>query len=409
VSRILFIILASVLSSFAAAAERGIEFSGFGSIGLAASSSEQLGFRRDINDPGSISSGDTSLGALSVLGLQLNAGLNNQLDAVVQLTFRDAVKQNSNSILRLAALSYSPNDDWKIRLGRTSPRIFLLSDSRLISYSNLWTMPVQEFYGPLIVNYADGFDITHSLNRGPGVLRTSLSYGSTELEYDDPVFDPARIKLNSALAFSVEYDAFDWLLRIAYAYAKDGENFQELESLRSQLRGLSTAFNWSDGMRLADDFSFEDGRIDYWSVGGKSNFDKLELVSEYTWLNSDIEFLPASEAAYVSAAWHFQEWVPYITLAAVSVSDSYELQEPPPAAAAQLAYLTVSYLDSRFEQESLSVGVRWDFGLNKALKFQWDHKKVQDGAYGLWAPVDLAFPEGEQEVDVFTISLDFIF
>lgn len=405
--------LLSVISFFlcgsVAAQDRGIELSGFGSVGVVSASADDLGFRRDINDPGSVSSGDLSFGSLSVLGLQLNADLGEQFEAVVQLSFRDSVEQNGNSILRLAALSYNPNDDWQIRLGRTSPRLFLLSDSRLISYSNLWTMPVQEFYGPLIVNYADGIDITHSWNKGPGVLRTNFSYGATELEYDDPYFESASIRLNSAMVFSLEYDAFDWLLRVAYAYAEDGENSEELEGLRTQLRMLSQAFNWADGMRLADDFSFEEGNIDYWSLGAKSTFGKLELIGEYTWLQSEIEILSQSRAAYVSAAWHMGNWAPYLTIARVDGADSYTLNEAPPLAATELAYLSVGYLDSGFEQNSISLGLRWDFGLNKALKFQWDHKQVKDGAFGLWAPIDFRYPQGDHDVDVLSASLDFIF
>jgi hypothetical protein len=55
----------------------------------------------------------------------------------------------------------------------------------------------------------------------------------------------------------------------------------------------------------------------------------------------------------------------------------------------------------------MSWGVRWDFASQVALKFQWDRSWIeQDSAY-LWGRS--SDEVAKQSVDVFTLSMNFIF
>ncbi len=63
---------------------------------------------------------------------------------------------------------------------------------------------------------------------------------------------------------------------------------------------------------------------------------------------------------------------------------------------------------TRQDQETLSLGSRWDFNSQAALKVQWDHSRIHPLGYALW----FRSPETNaraSSVNLFTVSLDFVF
>lgn len=387
-----------------------VNISGFGSLGAITSSTDEVGYKRDISDPNHTAKGDFNFSSLSIIGLQLNANFSDSLGAVVQLVGRDSPEQNHISVLRLAALNYDATKNWQIRVGRTSPRIFLLSDSRLVGYSNLSTMPVQEFYSPLIVNYIDGIDSTYSLNKGPGTFKANISFGQTQLQFDDPFFGTPTLKLDRVIVTNIEYDAFEWIVRFSWAKASEGKNWEGIDEIRNSARGLAALTGWEEGNRLADDFTFDEGEIEFYSLGAAYDSGNVVIKSELGKIASTMDVIASIYSGYISAGYRLGDFTPYLLLAKVHTTDDYTLMGPPPAPAAPIAALITGYLDADYNQSSVSLGLRWDFALNKSLKIQWDHKSVYDNGYGLWAPTqNLRYPEDDVDVDIFSATFDFLF
>ena len=65
------------------------------------------------------------------------------------------------------------------------------------------------------------------------------------------------------------------------------------------------------------------------------------------------------------------------------------------------------YDDSFFDQESASLGLRWNIRHDTALKVQWSHTWIEAAAATLWKRRNI--PEEETEIDTYSISVDFIF
>ena len=63
---------------------------------------------------------------------------------------------------------------------------------------------------------------------------------------------------------------------------------------------------------------------------------------------------------------------------------------------------------TRIDQETLSLGVRWDFSTRAALKLQWDHTRIRPWGYAVYF-TDFALQSGQTRVNSLTASLDFVF
>jgi hypothetical protein len=64
---------------------------------------------------------------------------------------------------------------------------------------------------------------------------------------------------------------------------------------------------------------------------------------------------------------------------------------------------------SRGDQESITLGTRWDFATKMALKLQWDHIKVNKDGSALWLKVDTAQPNTAETANVVSLSWDLLF
>ena len=63
---------------------------------------------------------------------------------------------------------------------------------------------------------------------------------------------------------------------------------------------------------------------------------------------------------------------------------------------------------TRMEQQTLALGARWDFHAQAALKMQWSSTRVKPYGYALWWR-DARLDQGTSRVDMFALSLDFMF
>jgi hypothetical protein len=84
---------------------------------------------------------------------------------------------------------------------------------------------------------------------------------------------------------------------------------------------------------------------------------------------------------------------------------------PPPQAAAaeQLnAGLNELLTAGAPSQRTLSIGVRWDFIKNAALKVQFDHVDIAPGSLGTFGNIQPDFRAGS-DVNLINVNLDFVF
>ncbi len=409
----LLLLSASLLSAGLHADDRWqdkLDFSGFGSAGIVSSNTDELGWRRDLNDPSRTYKGDINLTSLATLGLQANAEFSDSIEFVGQVLFFDQGQQNFDSILKIASLNYRPSAAWQIRLGRNAPRMYLLSDSRNIGYAFLWTMPVQEFYSPVTNNYIDGIDVNYSQAMGGGFLNTSVYYGKTVFPIHQGSYDQAELQFDSIAGLDIEYEYDDWMLRGAYLYTEGGKGTGILEEARQGLEDVADLVDWPPIYDLIDVYDLQGKRVSYASLSFRYDDGVYNVVSEAGRFESESPMIPSTTNGYLSVGRHFGLFTPYVLIAKTETSSSFELSEaPPPFLEDQIDGL-VGYLNTKLNQTSVSVGMRWDFSLSMALKLQWDIKDVEAGGDSLWfSGKDGTRPDHDEQINIFSARLDFIF
>jgi hypothetical protein len=126
----------------------------------------------------------------------------------------------------------------------------------------------------------------------------------------------------------------------------------------------------------------------------------------HTTSTSDI--VPHGTMAYVGGGRRFGDWLPYVLLSATRPGSQLRtaandwgafnstLRDP--------AIFTVN--TTRMDQNTISLGARWDFSSRAALKLQWDSTLVKASGYGLWWR-DPAVNGSSNRINLFSLNVDF--
>jgi opacity protein-like surface antigen len=146
------LLVAAVLAATAAMqAQAGVmddgnlSISGFGTLGVAKSNSEQAQFARYNQAEGVADK--ARIGLDTNLGLQATYKFNDWLSGTAQVLTRKNTSPTFTTDLTWAFLKARVNDETSVRVGRIVPAIFLISDYQNVGYANTMMRPPIEMYG----------------------------------------------------------------------------------------------------------------------------------------------------------------------------------------------------------------------------------------------------------------------
>jgi predicted porin len=170
-----------------------------------------------------------------------------------------------------------------------------------------------------------------------------------------------------------------------------------------------------EGVAIADRYNADNKRYEVMAVGARYDPEEWFVMGELAHSNSQ-SFIGDARGWYLSGGYRFGAVTPYLTLARVRVVSNtsdpgLSLVGLPPSAAAQAAALNGALnglLASSPRQKSATLGARWDFALNMALKVQYERLELDDGSPGVLVNTQPDFETGGR-VDLFSVSLDFVF
>ena len=395
--------------------EFNLNFSGFGTLGVVRSFSDELLFHRELSMNGSDS--DFSFKPDSLLGLQVNADFTESLDAIAQVVLKDRASDLVLDSLELMFLRYRPNRDWAIRLGRTSTDLYMLSEYRNVSYAYLWSRPVPEFYAiSSSIAKIDGIDISYTHNMGGGSWETKLAYGITHslLATQNSRFD---IDVKNVFVLTSIYTSDDWIFR----FAATSVEVDELEFVTNDLvTGLNLVPTtlWPKARALAQDIDGPGQKLQYYALGLQYDHMNWVIQSEIGYIDSDWGILQSFYNGYLSVGYRVDEMTFYSVLAYIDNSEepaSYASPQLPDQLPEELsAGINILYEGavealsaSQADQATFSLGLRWDLYPNTCVKFQWDHTWVDQSATGMWTQTQDLF--GDAEVDLLSLNFSFIF
>ena len=379
-------------------------FGGFGTVGAVHSNARGADFSSTVLKPnGAGASHDWSGNVDSRVGAQLGLNLDKRWSAVLQLVSEQRRDNSYAPVVEWANIQYKVTPDLSLRLGRIALPNYLAADYRKAAYALPWVRVPIELYNGVPISNSNGIDAIVRWHAGGMKQVTQVFFGGTNVKISDTAHAKARGL--AGLSHTLEDGAFT--LRGSMMRASVSVDLA---------RPLFDAFRrfGPQGQALADRYDLDDKLVTAMSLGASYDPGHWFLMAEAGRVNSR-SFLGDRSAMYVSAGYRYADLTPYLTVSqsrshgATSVA-GLTLAGPAPlqAAAGALNGALNGLLRRIAVQRTVSAGLRWDFRPNLALKTQYDRVLPQDGSSGTLVNVQPGFQSG-RAVDVFSVSLDFVF
>jgi hypothetical protein len=395
---------------------------GFGTLGLARSDNDSLGFYRDRAQTREVKK-SFEISTDSRLGLQLDVDINDEWHATTQFIVRDHAGDFVEQNLDWAFLRWQPTDTTTIRAGRMGLDAFLLSDYRNVGYAYPWMRPSHEFYANIPITHYDGMDFKHTLfleNGDDLAFKVSAGYSSTSHPEEFTNF-----KLEGpVVTANLLYQTGNWRLRAGYVYI--WQLVQAEGRLPDELRATlnNPAYNYlvPNLNKLRPLTDTDNGRVQFMSIGTAYDNGTWLMHAEASYTEEEDMRMAVADtvSAYFSIGRRFSDLTVY---SVYGVSQSFphkidtlsinpELANTPlEAAATKLSGAVTDIFNNQssqhIDQQSISLGLRWDFYQNVAFKAQWTHFWLGEHGAPLWQR-----DRGKHtpnRVNLFSFGFDFIF
>jgi hypothetical protein len=397
-----------------------IELSGFGTLGAISTDSKLYGYRRDISQDNGVFENEINIKSVSVFGVQLDANINSTFDAVYQGVYRNQNNISIDSITSMAFLRYLPDASWSIRFGRTPIDLFLLSEYRDIGFAYAWTKVPSEVYGMIPYRHLDGLDITYSTQFSDLTLRSKVYTGQSKA--DISIFNASQeIKLDNIYGISFDLEAMNWTINARYTEVKIAENTSLQKILIQGVLQVPEAI-WPNSTQFSENLLLENKKINYVSIGGRYNFKSWQLLSELTHTQSKSIVIPKLLAGYVSVMKRYKNHSFYVT-AAFTDSENFDMNSlnintqilsmsPDGMALFHAVDQNINFYASN--QQTQSIGWRWNIKENLAFKIQLDRTKIKEQGGALWLNKNTTTIENqlltpEETINALSTNLSFIF
>ncbi|MFZ5756335.1 MAG: hypothetical protein ACOY3X_05495 [Pseudomonadota bacterium] len=346
----------------------------------------------------------------AVVGLQLDAQVNDRTSAVVQLVGRGP--ENFDVSAEWAYIGYRPTAQDEVRAGRLRSTFFMMSEYLEVGYAYPWARPPAEVYRSGLPSSFEGLYWRHSFSGGDWTHESQLTWGSTK----SPSGSTTPIRADSAAGIGLNSSSGNWQLSAKYSQA-------DLTGSNSLLDAL-VLFGMAEPL--------EDSRIRYAALGAQYDNGSLLVMAEATRVDIDGTFADTAQA-YLTVGYHLGKFLPHVTFASSGVSDKDERPinpgipalcagfgvclpdgamngtldgNPDPFPADTLQRLLES------EQDSVTLGLRYDFLPNAAIKADWTHVLDTYDSFGLFARDDgnVFYGAGPGDgIDIFRVVVDVVF
>lgn len=381
-------------------------FSGFGTVGVVHNQGQGSTFVRDITEPNGARNKGLFWEVDSRVGLQANMKLHENFEGVAQIVSRYNWKNNFEPELTWGFLKYVPNDMFDIRVGRVGFDALLAADSRDVGYSYLWVRPPVEYYGQLPLASINGGDVVFRTPVGSGVGRIKLYSGVARQQVPNHlnqkdwlgisgISGGAMENLNSSRVVGgyIDYQDNHWTARLGSADIRVSHDFPVtvIDGL-GLIRATAAAYplpSFANTLNtLSDDLSMLNKNITFSSASLAYENGPLQTQMAYSHFTSDSLLFPQSDSAYVSIGYRFGKLTPYGVVSSVRSKKSNRLDALKGMGVDAIANMATFMMSpGQSDQDTFSLGMRYDFMNNAALKFQVDRIRNKN-----CSPVSLPMP-----------------
>ncbi|WP_310493720.1 porin [Dechloromonas sp.] len=392
-NRSLLVLAGSVFLAVAppvlAESDSAFSLNGFGTFGLARTTTDNVEFVRDISQPRGVGK-DWSALIDSVLGVQGAWHISPQFEAVVQATSRYRYDKTFTPDISWGFIKYNPTPNLSLRAGRLGTEFFMMADSRWVGYSFLTVRPPGDYFWYLPFYSIHGADAAINLSLEEGVLRAKAFYGHSngKIPLADEQWDIAGSPM---LGGYLEYQRGPWQVRASYANIEFKNDLPIAPVLK---KAVGVTLSAQDAAFLAT----HDTRTHYYSLGVVYDRGPWQAQVMLNHIEQGSQALESSDGGYALVGYRVGEVTPYLGYSWVL---SRSRGNAPSAIAAYVMQ------DSHADQQTTFAGLRWDFVRNVAVTAQWDGIRGEASSLFPYRQDNRARWDGR--MDVFSLTVDFVF
>jgi hypothetical protein len=379
--------------------------SGFGTLGEVHSNSDEADFTSSFYAPnGAGYTHDWSPSVDSLAGLQFNGQFLPKLSGVVQLLVEQQYDNHWWPSIEWANLQYEVTPALSIRAGRIVLPTFMDAETRDVGYATAWVRPPPELYQMVPTTHNDGVDLSYRMNLGDvtntlqGMFGWNVEHSPGGLAGDAHSNDLWGISDNAEYAH----------LTLHLAYEALRMSLSGTDAIFAPLRQFSVQGNYIANLYDADakPYIVKTIGLDYdpghWFVMGE-------------WAQVRTGFFQGINSAwYATAGYRASQLTPYASFATrkadtpAGVGLSLAGLSAGQAAQAEGLNALLAGLLAPRNQQTVSIGLRWDCYQNLDLKLQYDAVRLAAHSSGLLINLLPGFRPGST-YDLISADLDYLF
>jgi hypothetical protein len=409
--RLMRILLAALVVPAFMFAEGEYKVKGFGTLSAITIDKKNAVFMPYIDQISGAEKGRADFGSGSVLGGQFDYIWTDGLQFSTQNVIRKDVDDHYSPATQTLNIGYNFAQEYNVKVGRIGYPFFNYSDTLYMGYGMPYLRAPYDLYSIFTFTNYNGAQLTNRKMLGNYFVETKVGYGNTNQNIMVGV-GKSPLELDKARIASVQFGDDKLTFRIAYMDALVTISNGKANDLFTALKNIPKY------KYLADQNEVIGKKGTYLTVGSKYDDGVVFVEGEYGKRTTE-GFFPNIEAFYIASGYRIDNFTPYIMCSGRFQKNKYSadaiqiVNQATGALASGLKYV----LDRDYSQRTYSLGARYDFKDNMALKFQWDTSKpLKDDKNGVFLNKDGSNADGSNKigskmgtVNTFSLSLDFVF
>ncbi len=220
------------------------------------------------------------------------------------------------------------------------------------------------------------------------------------------------------MAIALTFDYHEWSGRFSFVDVADltvslGPNSQQAQLGIAQLAQAGLGAASLEAAEIYAQSNLNGESVKYWQVGLGYFDGEWQMQSELFYVAGMKQAIPQGSGGYLMLGRSIHRFTPYATVSffepardIVKAQSDWGLISPQ---LGQFQQLIISGINSTYiDQNTYSLGIRWDIHPQVAIKGQFDYIQIHDVGYGLWAADGRSSTQG-RDVQLYTLSVNFIF
>ena len=353
----------------------------------------------------------------SAFGLHARGNLAERLSVTLQVVSRGHNWDDTAEFepeLDWLFLSYQLDSEWRVRLGRMRTPHYLYSETVDVGYSYVWVRPPVDVYSPLLAPFSnfDGFDVAWITDWRDLTIDLQLLAGHMERSRDS-----LNIEVEPMVGGNLTVQKGEVTLRYGLIFDRtdiEVDAYKEAESTYRAATSIDPLF-----AEIADAHSADDAWYRYQTLGARWEHGDFALIGEvFDIQNLDEGYTNNANGWYTSLQYRLGKFTPYCVAGQFTDNFNEEMEDDIQASYAIVPVGYYAALDNlratslavvsglNYEQNTWTVGVRYELLSNLSLKGGWQYFEF---AYGSSGQMQQQTGDATQSTSLTTFVLDLVF